>query len=379
MTVPGTITISPRIQIRQELKETRQEFHALLDSLDESDWHLPSDNPAWTIGEVLCHLVLGINIINLEIKTVRRKINYPKPSRALFDYLNIQLTRMWARYNPPQKIGRAYDKAHASLLRTLNRITSDEWEMATKYPAFDTLLMNQYITIEDIFHYPKQHFQAHQAEINGGLEIFEKAEQLRQEQPAGEYEQQAFGLMEYPSGGWRKAFFKAPIFFWRLGLAPLMGNIFMLITQTGRKSGIPRRTMVEYHSRAGVKFVACAFGEKADWYQNILADPYVTIQTAKGCERAITSRVSDDRELLTVYNLFIRRDPPLMKWYLGSLDIQANPLDVLYKKERIYWLRFDPTQAPTPPPQKADLAWIWLFALLGGILAWLLSKQKRSQ
>jgi len=35
------------------MEETRLAFHQLLDSLPERALDLPSDNPAWTIGEVI--------------------------------------------------------------------------------------------------------------------------------------------------------------------------------------------------------------------------------------------------------------------------------------------------------------------------------------
>ncbi len=42
-----------REKLKQEMEETRLAFHQLLDSLPERALDLPSDNPAWTIGEVI--------------------------------------------------------------------------------------------------------------------------------------------------------------------------------------------------------------------------------------------------------------------------------------------------------------------------------------
>lgn len=168
----------------------------------------------------------------------------------------------------------------------------------------------------------------------------------------------------YPSAGWSRAMFKAPINFWRLGLGPLTGKIFLLITTTGRVSGLPRRTMVEYHKAAGVKYAPCAFGEIADWYKNIQADPYVTIQTSDGTESAIAYRVTDEDELLAVYQVFKRRDPPLTNWYLSSLGIKDTPEDVLKNKDKVHWIGFAPTAEATPPGLDVDLAWLWPMGLL---------------
>ena len=191
------------------------------------------------------------------------------------------------------------------------------------------------------------------------------------------FQQKETGLMRYPQGGWRKTLWKAPIQLWRLGLAPIIGHHTMLITQTGRKSGLPRRTMVEYHRIDGTKYAPCAFGKRAHWYKNIEADPLVTIQSAHGVESATAHRVTDDQEVIDVYELFKRRDPPLLNWYIDSLDIRHDHADIIAKKDRIYWIRFDPTDEPSPPPLEADLNWVLPATAATLIALWLLAKVRK--
>jgi deazaflavin-dependent oxidoreductase (nitroreductase family) len=150
----------------------------------------------------------------------------------------------------------------------------------------------------------------------------------------------------------------------------------MVLTTTGRKSGLPRHTMVEYHVLNDVKYAPCAFGARAHYYRNILADPRVTIQTAAGTEGALAVRVTEDEELIAVYELFKRRDPPLLNWYLDSLGIKPEPDDILANKARIYFLRFDPVEAATPPGLEVDLAWLWPVVLLGLLGTWWLRKRR---
>lgn len=184
------------------------------------------------------------------------------------------------------------------------------------------------------------------------------------------------GLMAYPDRGWHRLLFKAPINLWRLGLGPLIGHILMIITHKGRKSGLPRRTMVEYHKHDGTIYAPCAFGPRSDWYRNIAADPRVTVQTAVGTQSMIAARVTADKEILSVYALFRRRDPPLLKWYLHSLDIEDNQEDVLNNKDRIYWIRFDPTDEPTPPHLEVDLLWVWPIFFISLFALWRLRSLK---
>jgi deazaflavin-dependent oxidoreductase (nitroreductase family) len=172
------------------------------------------------------------------------------------------------------------------------------------------------------------------------------------------------GFLTYPQDGWRKAMFKWPVQLWRLGLAPILGQFMMLITQTGRKSGQPRRTMTESY-RIGDKYYApCAFGERAQWYKNIAADPRVTIQTAHSSQSSIAVRVSNSDEILAVMAAVEDRSSAIHDMYLDYLDIRPDPEDIIAKKDRIYWFRFDPTDETTPPPLEADLAWVLPAALL---------------
>lgn len=178
------------------------------------------------------------------------------------------------------------------------------------------------------------------------------------------------GMMTYPADRWRRLMFKAPLVLWRLGLGPLIGKLFVLITQTGRVSGLPRRTMTEVHLVNGRKYAPCAFGERAQWYKNIQADPLVTIQTADGVERVTARRVTDGDELVSVLAA-MRAKNPMADLYLESLGIRPTADDIRAHKDRITILTFDPTDQPTPPPQEADLTWLWWLLAALIVLRWL--------
>ena len=77
----------------------------------------------------------------------------------------------------------------------------------------------------------------------------------------------------------------------RLGIMP---DFILMLTTTGRKSGQPRRTLLQYESFEGGFGVASVRGASADWYRNILADPNVTIQFKKQPpQEALAEVVSD--------------------------------------------------------------------------------------
>jgi len=193
------------------------------------------------------------------------------------------------------------------------------------------------------------------------------------------FQQKDQGFLTYPTGGWRKAMFKWPVQLWRLGLGPIIGHQMVLISQTGRKSGLTRRTMTELHVVNGKRYAPSGFGRRSQWYRNIEADPRVTIQTASGAESVIASRVTDDDELLSLMDLGDPLNLVMLRSFLDSLDIEPTEEDILAKKDRIYYLRFDPTDEPTPPPLPADLVWLWPAALFALFTAWLLTRKKHEE
>lgn len=190
------------------------------------------------------------------------------------------------------------------------------------------------------------------------------------------YQQKNEGILTYPTSRWRKAMFKWPIHLWRLGLAPIIGHNMVLITHTGRKTGLPRRTMTELHLKNGRKYAPCAFGTRAQWFRNIQADPRVTIQTAAGTESVFSTRITSDEEILALMDYTHPINRIMILRYMDALDIEPTPEDILAKKDRIYWIRFDPTDEPTPPPLPADLVWLWPAALILLVVLWLLARNK---
>jgi deazaflavin-dependent oxidoreductase (nitroreductase family) len=87
-----------------------------------------------------------------------------------------------------------------------------------------------------------------------------------------------------PPQGFARSLYRFPIFFYRIGLGGLLGTRLLLLTHKGLKSGLLRKTVLEVvdYDRQNTWFiVAAVFGPKSDWYQNILADPKVTVQCGR--------------------------------------------------------------------------------------------------
>lgn len=74
---------------------------------------------------------------------------------------------------------------------------------------------------------------------------------------------------------------RAPIALYRAGLGFLFGARLLMLEHTGRRTGLPRYVALEVvdHPDPNVYVVASGFGEKAQWFRNVMAHPDVRVWT----------------------------------------------------------------------------------------------------
>lgn len=117
-----------------------------------------------------------------------------------------------------------------------------------------------------------------------------------------------------PSGALRTAF-RLPILLYRFGLGRLLGHRVLLLTHRGRKSGLVRQTpleVVRYDPATEESVVVSAWGEKADWYRNIVANPAQEIRI--GRERYVPEqRFLSPEEVYAELATYERRHPWLVR------------------------------------------------------------------
>lgn len=175
------------------------------------------------------------------------------------------------------------------------------------------------------------------------------------------FHQQATGAMTYPAP-WtlNRLLFKTPLIWWRMGLGPALGRWMLVLTTWGRRSRLPRHSMLSYTPYGGRVYLISGWGSRADWYQNITADPHVTVQAGRGAYNALARRVTDVEEHAAVMGLLLQTggDTHFRPW-LKSLDIAYDLDDLTAKRDRVYLVALDPTGEPGPPPMPADLTWVW--------------------
>ena len=102
-------------------------------------------------------------------------------------------------------------------------------------------------------------------------------------------------------------------------------GLVLLLTTTGRKSGLPRQTRLQYEKGEGVIYVAAARGQQADWFRNILANPHVEVQFGGQTLRGLAEPIADPVRIADFLELRLKRHPLMIRLMLLSHGlIRAN-------------------------------------------------------
>lgn len=99
----------------------------------------------------------------------------------------------------------------------------------------------------------------------------------------------------HPERGVLRLLTRAPIWLYRAHLGWLLGDRVLMLTHTGRKSGLRRQTVLEVvrHDRATDTYViAAGWGERADWLRNVEQRPEVMIDSGRHRIEARAERLS---------------------------------------------------------------------------------------
>ncbi|MGE5252049.1 MAG: nitroreductase family deazaflavin-dependent oxidoreductase [Bacteroidota bacterium] len=93
---------------------------------------------------------------------------------------------------------------------------------------------------------------------------------------------------------------RLPIHLYRARLGWLLGERFLMLTHQGRKSGLPRQTVIEvvqHDRKTDTYYVVSGWGSKADWYQNVEKNPNVLVHAGRRTLKATAEPVPLERAI----------------------------------------------------------------------------------
>lgn len=149
-----------------------------------------------------------------------------------------------------------------------------------------------------------------------------------------------------PPSGVRRFAFRLPIWLFRLRLGWILGQRFVLVHHIGRRTGLPRRVVlevVEHDPADGTYTVAAGFGTRSDWYRNLRAAPDTTIQVGNRIQPVTAVPLSAEQggALMARYGPRHPMAAPRLCRLMG-FEVDGSACDYREVGERIPFLRLDP-------------------------------------
>ena len=104
---------------------------------------------------------------------------------------------------------------------------------------------------------------------------------------------------------------RAPIWLYRARLGFVFGSRTLMLEHVGRKSRAKRYVVLEVvgHPVPDAYVVASGFGEHAQWFRNLMANPRVRVSVARHGPRAATARRLPAAEADAVLTDYVSRHP----------------------------------------------------------------------
>ncbi len=112
--------------------------------------------------------------------------------------------------------------------------------------------------------------------------------------------------------GWVYQLFNVPVHLYRFGFGQKVGPPILILTTTGRKSGLPRQTPLQYELIDGVYYAGSMRGDRADWYRNLIANPQVVVQVNERTFPALAEGIEDTEEVLAFLKFRLQRSPRMI-------------------------------------------------------------------
>jgi hypothetical protein len=160
-----------RIVLRTEIESTLEKFQRLLVAIPEPALSLPSKDPGSTNGELLLRMSVSPLAIKACLKQNLGSWSYLSLPRLVTGPLTQRRGEFFIRSHARDLtlwfLAKEYQENCTTILEMLDEISEDEFEKILVIPDGDPLLQGQ-VTVEQLFHYVRNYFDAHRKQINLG-------------------------------------------------------------------------------------------------------------------------------------------------------------------------------------------------------------------
>lgn len=114
-----------------------------------------------------------------------------------------------------------------------------------------------------------------------------------------------------------RALVRLPNLAYRRGWGAVFGSRLLMLEHTGRRSGLRRDVVLEVVARPAADryVVVSGFGDRAQWYRNVLADPRVRVSVGRRSRARATARVLPVGEAGAVIAGYVEQRPRAWAWF----------------------------------------------------------------
>jgi DinB superfamily len=165
-----------RAALTADFERARREFHRLLNSAGPEDWTRLTDGTRWTNEELLFHMVFGYMVVRRLLLLVRIFGRLPdrvsatfartlNAATAPFNAINYYGSCAAACVYNRRRMGAKLDRVIRSLQHRLARESDDDFRRGMHYPTRWDPFFRDYMTLEDVYRYPGQHFDFHSGQL----------------------------------------------------------------------------------------------------------------------------------------------------------------------------------------------------------------------
>ncbi|HEX2619410.1 MAG TPA: nitroreductase family deazaflavin-dependent oxidoreductase [Phototrophicaceae bacterium] len=154
---------------------------------------------------------------------------------------------------------------------------------------------------------------------------------------------------------------------WVVSFAPIL-----VLTTRGRKSGLPRHTLLEYRRHGNKLYILSAWGTRPDWYHNLSEFPCATVKLGNQIFSVEATPVTDKSEAQRVLYMLRRNLPILYDSVFKTMSTadRINLHTLAEVADEFTIVRLDMVDAPLPlPTLPADHVWVIPTVLGLGVVA----------
>ena len=163
--------------VHGELARTRRTFARHVAEMTPEELSRPSSGTDWTNRELLFHMLFGYLVVRRLLPLVKALGHLPprssKPFAALLDastrpfhFINYLGSVGGGRVLTPERMLRWLDTTTAKIERDMDRQDETSLRRGMHFPTGWDPYFKDFMTLADVYHYPTQHFDHHDRQLN---------------------------------------------------------------------------------------------------------------------------------------------------------------------------------------------------------------------